>query len=250
MQMLEFRYGNYRIIYPENYYQFIKEVFVLDVYRASLLKEHDLVLDLGAGTGDFSILASKKVGQNGKVIAIEPNLADYQILKLNIEKNKCGNVIPLNSGVGAEAGENEFTFWGKTFKLRINTLETILEELGVKNKINFIKMDIEGFEVDVLSASIEIIKEANVISIELHGAEAKKKVDEVLLPKGFEFNPVTMRYVYKKIVENLFLHPHVLYKAYVNTIKEHPNIMRKAITGFDMTKEHLLTGSYIKNSKL
>jgi FkbM family methyltransferase len=240
-----FNYDNYHIIYPEPYFQFLKENFILDVYRSDLLKENDLVLDLGACTGDFCILASKKVGKNGKVIAIEPDVENYKLLKLNIERNNCQNVILINLGVGGHEGEKEIHApCDKTFISKIDTLENILKGLNIKDKINFIKMDIEGFEVEVVIKSIEIIKQANVISLEFHGT--KEKVDNMLLKYGFSFKPITMSYIYKKIVKNFLLHPFISYKVCVDTITCNAGVIHKAISGFDMTKDYLLVGSYIK----
>ena len=54
------------------------------------------------------------------------------------------------------------------FTSQVNTLENILDGLNIKDRVNFIKMDIEGVEADVAIKSIEIIKEANVISLEFH----------------------------------------------------------------------------------
>ncbi len=45
------------------------------------IKEGDIVIDAGANIGMFSLQASNLVGQNGKVIAIEPNLKNIEILK-------------------------------------------------------------------------------------------------------------------------------------------------------------------------
>ena len=162
---------------------------------------------MGAAIGDFSIVASKKVGKNGKVIALEPNPDDFELLKENIKKNDCDNTIPLNLGVARERGEREITFYGKTFRFKVDTLENILKELDIEDKVDFIKMDIEGFEVDVVTSSINTIKEADAISVELHGIEAKRKVDEVLLSNGFTFKPITMGYVYGKLIRSLFSIP-------------------------------------------
>jgi FkbM family methyltransferase len=60
----------------------------------------------------------------------------------------------------------------------MDTLENILEKAGLKKRINFIKMDFEGFETEVLSQSIDIIKNADTIAIELHNT--KKEVDRIL----------------------------------------------------------------------
>jgi FkbM family methyltransferase len=249
MELSIFNYGNYKILYPEFYFQFLKEVFILDVYRANLLKPSDTVLDLGAGTGDFSIIASKKVGPHGIVIAVEPNFESYEILRLNIEQNNCKNVIPLNLAVGdEELAERQITFWGKTCTCKVNTLENIVDSLKIDydDKIDFIKMDIEGFEADVIRKSISLIKNTRILSIEFH--HTKQKIDELLIPHGFYFEPVTMRYIYKKIVRNLFLHPLNLSRAYIDTIHRNPQVLRKAVSGFDMTKNDLLAGSYIKRN--
>jgi len=245
--LLSFRYGNFNIIYPESYFQFLKEVFILDVYRTNLIRKNDLVLDIGASTGDFCILASMKVGENGKVIAIEPDIESYELLKLNIERNNCQNVIPVNSGVGdAQGKKNIIAPCDIMIPSKINTLENILNDLKIKDRINFIKMDIEGMETDVINSSIEIIKRVDVISLEFHGT--KEKVDELLVPHSLMFKPITMIYLYKKMIKNLFLHPITLCDVFVHTIRENPSRLYKTITGFDMTKDHLLVGSYIKRT--
>src|SRR5918911_5372332 len=107
MELVNFKYDKYNVVYPRTYFQFIKEVFVLDVYRSDLIRKKDIVLDLGASTGDFCIIASKKVGSNGMVIAIEPDADNYELLKFNIQRNKCQNVLPLNIGVGKEDGQEK-----------------------------------------------------------------------------------------------------------------------------------------------
>jgi hypothetical protein len=56
----EFEFGSIRIIYPVAYYLFIKECYIFDIYRTDLLNEGDVVIDLGAGVGDFSVLASRR----------------------------------------------------------------------------------------------------------------------------------------------------------------------------------------------
>jgi FkbM family methyltransferase len=246
MELVNFKYDKYNVVYPRTYFQFIKEVFVLDVYRSDLIRKKDIVLDLGASTGDFCIIASKKVGSNGMVIAIEPDADNYELLKFNIQRNKCQNVLPLNIGVGKEDGQEKEIIapFDKPSRGKISTLETILEEVGIDKKIDFIKMDIEGAEADVIYASIKTFKEADVISLEFHGT--RQRIDELILNHGFIFKPVTMTYVYKRILKNLLLHPLTLYNIYMDTILNNPRIIYKAIAGLDMTKGQLLAGSYIK----
>jgi FkbM family methyltransferase len=246
MQLMNFKYDEYDVIYPRPYFQFLKEVFVLDVYRSNLIKRNDIVLDLGACSGDFCIIASKKVGPNGVVIALEPDSDNYELLKFNIKKNKCQNVIAANIGVGKEDDQEKEIIapFDKPSRGKISKLETILKNVGIDKRINFIKMDIEGEEVDVIHTSIDTFKDADVISMEFHGT--RSRIDELLLNHDFLFKPITMTYIYKRIFENLLLHPLTLCNIYMDTIVNNPDIINKAITGFDMTKDQLLAGSYIK----
>src|SRR5919198_3186319 len=250
MELAKFKYSKYNVIYPRTYFQFLKEVFVLDVYRTNLIRKNDVVLDLGACTGDFCIIASKKVGANGAVIALEPDSDNYELLKYNIQRNKCQNVIPINIGVGKEDDQEKEIIapFDKPSRGKISTLETILEKIGMSKRIDFIKMDIEGSEVEVLAKSINIIKQADVVSLEFHGT--RRRIDELLLNHGFFFKPITMTYIYKKIVKNLLLHPLMLCNIYMDTAFNNPQIIHKAITGFDMTKDQLLAGSYIKGKDI
>jgi FkbM family methyltransferase len=250
MELANFKYAEYDVIYPRTYFQFLKEVFVLDVYRSSLIKKNDIVLDLGACTGDFCIIASKKVGPNGVVIALEPDSDNYELLKFNVKKNKCHNVIVVNIGVGKEDDQEKEIIapFDKPSTGRISTLGTILKEIGIDKTINFIKMDIEGAEVEVIHTSIDTFKNADVISLEFHGT--RSRIDGLLLNHGFFFKPISMTYIYKRVFRNLLLHPLTLFNVYVDTVFSNPHIVNKAITGFDMTKDQLLVGSYIRGKNM
>lgn len=245
---LNFKCGKIDLVSPEIYYPHLKEIYIFDIYRSNLLKQDDIVLDLGASTGEFSVLASRMIGDNGKVIAIEPNIDDFTMLRENIARNNCRNIIPVNLGAGKERKEIESTYYGRKFQLRIDALENILSQLKIDQDINFIKMDIEGFEKEVIERSINTVKNARVISIEMHGIDTKDKIDNLLIPRGFIFKPITMRHIYRNATINLLKYPHVSSKVYLHTIMHNPAILRKAITGFDITKDFLINGSYLRNT--
>src|SRR5436309_1106367 len=178
-----FRYNSFRLSHTDFHHQFLMEVYILDIYRINLLRKNDVVLDLGAGIGDFSVLASKKVGPLGKVIAIEPDPDDYRLLENNIKSNYCSNIIPLNCGVGKESTERLMNFRGRQYTSKLIPLDTLLKSIGVVGTIDFVKMDIEGFETDVIGQSIGILKDCRIISIELHNT--KNDVDGILSKHGF-----------------------------------------------------------------
>ena len=64
------------------------------------IKKGMTVIDAGAYTGIFTLRASKIVGSSGIVIALEPFLPSFNVLKYNIIKNEINNVILLNEGIG------------------------------------------------------------------------------------------------------------------------------------------------------
>lgn len=246
MNTLVFRINDIELLYQHFHFIGLKEIYVLDIYRTNLLREGDIVLDLGAGIGDFSVIASKKVGKNGRIIAIEPNPDDFHLLLTNLQKNECTNVIPLNLGVGNKVGKEEVTCWDRTYSFKVDTIQNILQDLKIGQHIDFIKADIEGFESDVFASSIDVIKHARVISLEFHGT--KSRVDEILLPNGFSFVPITMGYIYKKIIQNAVAHPRIFWKVLSDTLIHNRSIWLKSVKGLTMTKEEQLVGSYISTT--
>lgn len=69
------------------------------------LKPGDVFVDVGAHLGWFSVIASRIVGDKGKVFAFEPNHKSYNLLKRNLAENKCANVVAENVAVSDNTGE-------------------------------------------------------------------------------------------------------------------------------------------------
>ncbi|HKG88695.1 MAG TPA: FkbM family methyltransferase, partial [Nitrososphaeraceae archaeon] len=67
-----------------------------DIIEHFTPKEGDIVVDIGAHMGRYTIISSKRVGANGKVVAIEAHPGNFEMLKSNIKLNQLTNVIPLN----------------------------------------------------------------------------------------------------------------------------------------------------------
>ena len=73
------------------------------------IKDSDLILDIGAHIGVFSIFASRQV-KNGKIYAFEPAPENFEMLRENIELNKAKNIIPFNKAVSDKNGKREIYF--------------------------------------------------------------------------------------------------------------------------------------------
>jgi FkbM family methyltransferase len=168
-----------------------------DIVKLFRPKEGDIVIDVGAHIGKYTILASKMVGSTGKVIAIEAHPANYDILNKNIVLNKLSNVTTLNYAVHSkeamvklyEPGQEEgFTIYNtimsdrervnnqKYIEVKANTLDSLMLANGI-SQVNWIKVDVEGAELEVLKGSTSVLSSSKDISIllEVHNVGDKKK---------------------------------------------------------------------------
>jgi len=148
-----------------------------------ILKEGDVVIDLGANIGYFTLLAAKLVGREGKVYAFEPEPRNYQYLTKNIQLNGYDNAVALQKAVadkpgkvklficpydtghhtiqkydGIQAYRPDFLDEKKEF---VEVEQVRLDDFlrGKATKVNVIKMDVEGAEMLALAGMEELIKE-------------------------------------------------------------------------------------------
>ena len=132
---------------------------------SKMLKPGDLFVDVGANIGYYTLLASRKVGQSGEVIAIEAHPNTFKLLNKNVALNAMKNVTTVNIAVSDVEKEIEFfassqkslgesTTVGKRGFKSIGTIEakpiTSIISLEKLNKIALMKIDIEGAEAEVL----------------------------------------------------------------------------------------------------
>jgi FkbM family methyltransferase len=160
-------------------------------------REGDTVIDIGAHIGRYTITSSKQVGNTGKVVAIEADPDNFQLLKRNIALNNLTNVLPLNYAVfstrtrmklyeqSASAKYNSLmlTRAAKTknyVEVEADTLDSILK-LNEVNRVNWIKIDVEGAEFEVLKGSTITLSSEDVsLFIEIHNIEDPSHYDNVV----------------------------------------------------------------------
>lgn len=141
------------------------------------LREGDVFIDVGANIGSFVLPGAAMVG-NGKVIAIEASTSIFKYLSHNVTANSLTNVELINCAATSENGEVTFfdaptekfgmgsrAPWSEGdkggYKVTCRTLVDILKQLSVSwEQVKFIKIDVEGFELDVLKGGEEFLKQA------------------------------------------------------------------------------------------
>jgi FkbM family methyltransferase len=134
------------------------------------LKEGDVFVDVGANIGLMSLFASQLVKDSGKIHAFEPHPVTRQILQENIEMNNAENIYVSPYAAGSKRGRSRI-FDGEDQNRGSATLspegqiskgydvEVIsLDEFFRDQKINMIKMDVEGYEPEVLKGAEKILK--------------------------------------------------------------------------------------------
>ena len=160
-------------------------------------KEGDTVIDIGAHIGRYTIVSSKLVGKTGKVVAIEADLNTFQLLKRNVALNNLTNVLPLNIAVfstktriklyeqSASAKYNSLILTRakqteKYAEINADTLDSILE-LNEINQVNWIKIDVEGAEFEVLKGATKTLSHENIsLLIEIHNIDDSNHYDNIV----------------------------------------------------------------------
>ena len=144
-------------------------------------KEGDIVVDIGAHIGLYTIISSKRVGLNGKVVAVEANPRNFQMLNHNIKLNRLNNVIPFNYIAYSKEMDLVLAEYARmlggdvkdghrTAAIHVNTLDNLLQQNGIR-EVNWIKIDVEGAELEVLKGAHNTLSDSKDISIliEIHG---------------------------------------------------------------------------------
>lgn len=181
------------------------------------LKDGDIFLDLGAHIGFYSFMASRFVGNNGKVISIEADPVSFKRFKNNVDINNIKNINLILAGVSDEKGIFRLSFHKKNRgqnsflsnnaegkEIQCYTLKNIIDNLDIK-KIKGIKIDVEGLEFRVLKkffTDFNIEMYPDFIITEFHADKIKESegsVIDLIENNGYKkcFN-TALNHVYKK----------------------------------------------------
>ena len=139
------------------------------------------VFDLGANIGYYAVWEALRVGPEGRVYCIEPSPANFALLQMNVELNGMKDRMEMyNLGAADRIGEADFhlaeysnlhTFMAEQYKfgdkskklLKGQTIKvpitTVSEFAKGKRKIDLIRMDVEGFEVEVIDGMEEAFRD-------------------------------------------------------------------------------------------
>jgi len=188
----------------------IYEPFETALFKKEL-KAGQIVLDIGANIGYYTLIAAKLVGPGGKVYAFEPDPDNFTLLKKNVEANGYDNVVLVNSAV-SDKNQTARLFINKTNKgdhrlydskdgrhsISVQTIRMDDFFKKLDKKIHFIKMDIQGSEARALNGmmglirknhSLRLVTEFSPGSLKLNGQNPRKYL-ETLKNLGFKLREI------------------------------------------------------------
>lgn len=183
-------FSNYGLKFTEN--SNINEVIFDRSYTRHNLflpSEEDIVVDVGAQDGDYAVLCSKFY--RAKVYAFEPLFDNFKTIQKNIKLNQLqiNRIKAFNIALGDKRVTKEITFYkdmanntgkGHKIKIKFRTLDSY------KLNPTILKVDVEGFEMDVLNGAIETIsKYKPKIIVETHSSILEKSVLRFLSKFGY-----------------------------------------------------------------
>lgn len=155
---------------------------------SNILKKGMTCLDIGGNIGYYVFLERQLVGDTGKIITIEPSLRNFNYLKKNIHLQKFTNILTYNFACSDKDGKVNLltreksngckvipdgtiipnSSLGTTTEVNARKLDNLINELKL-NRIDFVRMDVEGYELYIIKGMIELLKKYRpTIHIELH----------------------------------------------------------------------------------
>jgi FkbM family methyltransferase len=152
-----------------------------DIVEQFSPKIGDIVIDVGAAFGFYTIMASKRVGEQGRVVAIEPQPDSFEMLNRNIKLNKLANIVTLNYAVSSKKTTLKLYSSYSTIQERAgqslqshievsaDTLDNLLREAAI-DEVNWVKVDVEGAELEVLKGAVGILSRSRDVAlfVEVH----------------------------------------------------------------------------------
>lgn len=184
------------------------------LFTLRYLRSTDTFVDVGANVGIYSLLAARAVPQ-GQVLAFEPNPITAERMRTNLRLNGIDNVIVRASAVGSRAGtatltarlgpgdhiELDQSSEVDTVTVPVTTLDAAVDRIA---RISLIKIDVEGFEVEVLRGATELLGrgDAPVWIVEVNGLSQRYGAGDAAIEEIFRWHGYSM-YLYDAGVNRL-----------------------------------------------
>jgi FkbM family methyltransferase len=163
---------------------------------ARTVRPGDVVFDLGANAGFYTLLSAKLAGPTGRVVAFEPVPRNLGYLRRHLAINGCENVTVVAAAVADRLGRARFhdgpahTVGALTddgeYEVDVTTLDDVA---GVAPKV--IKIDVEGAEAAVLRGARRVLREARpIVLLSTHSTALREECTALLREARYAIQPM------------------------------------------------------------
>lgn len=163
------------------------------------IKPDQVVFDIGANVGFYTLLAAKAVGPQGRVVAFEPLPKNLHYLRQHVLLNRLDNVVIIEPiavadqpgrarfSLSRHAAMNRLTEEGE-LEVIVSTLDTEATKLGLVP--NVLKVDVEGAELKLLQGAAKTLMHHPTILLATHGDALRLGCIEYLESLNYSTHPL------------------------------------------------------------
>lgn len=202
-EMNSAKVGNFTVWFEnaEEFAELRREIWVHHAYYIDDLESPKVIIDMGAQIG-LATLYFAQMYPDSKIVAYEPDPANFALLTKNIAENNLINVELINEAVAPKSGKMNLQTpiypdeWRSGvgvipggWRGVLHTRDMVVEARGIdevlSNSVDLVKMDIEGMEYEVLDrASLKKVKH---MIVEVHPRSGKRihEIEKKLIASGF-----------------------------------------------------------------
>lgn len=188
-------------------------------FLCSVVRQGDVVVDAGANIGAIAVPLAQAVGPRGKVLAFEPQRLVFQMLCANAVLNGLTNVHAVSSALGAQLGklylttpnyEREGNFGAVSLgRDGLSGAEVHTVDLVDLDRLDLMKVDVEGMEADVLRGAEKTIARCRpLLYVENDRPQKSEELVELLRSMNYDLwwhvTPLYNPENYKEDLENLW----------------------------------------------
>lgn len=164
--------GGETVKFPAKWSRYYEAEYEPETFRffRENVKNGDTVLDIGGHIGLFAVVTARLVGPSGKVFSFEPTPFTRSVLQEVVDLNGCGEIVEVRGeAVSSKCGETVFYDTGdeisnanslvrseltrREIPIRLVSVDDFVRERGLK--VDCLKIDVEGAELDVLIGAKE-----------------------------------------------------------------------------------------------
>lgn len=200
-------------------------------FISKVLRPGMRVLNIGANSGLYTVIASKLVGENGEVHSFEPSTQNFEWLKKNVEINGCSNVFLNNFAVSNFEGKLELkcdpdhpNYDGHFYVSSVSAhdavredaieiipcmpLDSYCEKFRRCQPFDFMIIDVEGAELSVFQGAHQTLSNSPNLVMVLECTQNESEMERFLAELGFGFfkwNPYKSKLLPRKLEMGSFI---------------------------------------------